>query len=108
MFNTRENVHITTEISLPKNKLWQMDGDRRGDVIRCLNGTLWITQEGDLKDNIVDAGKSFWVTRRGSVVVQALENSQFIYSLIELDSQIENNIQPIRSTPNSRLTHTLR
>ena len=54
MLNTKENLHTLTEITLAKHKLWSIEGDRRGDVISCLNGTLWITQEGDLKDYILD------------------------------------------------------
>jgi len=105
MLNTNVNVHPTTEISLAKHKVWSIEGDRRGDVISCLNGTLWITQQGDLKDYILYEGKDFWVTRRGEVVVQALESSQFKYSLNEMDSHIEVNSQPIRRRPLVRLNH---
>ncbi len=94
MLNTKENLHTMTDISLPKFKTWSMDGDRRGDVISCSNGRLWITQEGDLKDYVVEAGKNFWVTKAGTVVVQALENSQFKYSLNELQNHVEINQQP--------------
>ena len=108
MLNTKEKLQAATDITLAKYKLWTMDGDRRGDVITCLNGTLWITQEGDLKDYVVETGRSFWVTRPGTVVVQALDNSQFKYSLNELQSHIEINPQPIHQTSNSRLNRLLR
>jgi hypothetical protein len=69
-------------------------------VITCLNGTLWITQEGDFKDYVLESGRSFWVTRPGSVVLQALDHSRFKYSLNELQSHVETNRQ--------RLSHPFR
>ena len=105
MLYTRVNQPKISEISLAKHKLWSIDGDRRGDVISCLSGTLWITQEGDLKDYVVEAGRNFWVTKSGSVVVQALQEAQFKYSLNELESHIESNSQPFRRFPRIRVSH---
>jgi len=108
MLQTKLNSNPITEITLAKYKLWSIDGDRRGDVISCLSGTLWITQEGDLKDHVLETGRSFWVTRPGTVVVQALDNAQFKYSLNEMQSHIEMNPQPIHQANHSRLTHLFR
>ncbi len=96
MLNTKMNLHTLTDITLSRHQLWKLDGDRRGDVISCSNGSLWITQEGDLKDHVVESGEMFWVTRPGTVVVQALKDAQFKYSLNELDSRVENDRQPFR------------
>lgn len=108
MLNTKENLHTLTKITLAKYKLWSIEGDRRGDVISCLSGTLWITQEGDMKDYILETGKDFWVTKPGAIVIQALDNAQFKYSLNELQSHIEINPQPIRRTSPSRINQHLR
>lgn len=108
MLNTKQNVHAITEITLPKHKMWTIDGDRRGDVISCVSGTLWITQQGDLKDYVVETGRNFWVTRPGSVVVQALDDSQLKYSLNELQHHIENNYQPAYRTLQTRINRLLR
>jgi Protein of unknown function (DUF2917) len=43
----------------------------RGALVRCLEGLVWITQDGDCADHIVAAGDSFRVDRDGSVIVQA-------------------------------------
>lgn len=48
---------------------------RRGAEIRCLEGMLWITQEGDFRDYILRAGDSFRTDRKGKVVLQALNHS---------------------------------
>jgi hypothetical protein len=94
MINTKVNLHTQTDISLAKARVWNIEGDRRGDVISCRSGSLWVTQEGDLKDYVLDAGQNFWVTRSGTVVVQALQNAQFEYNLNELITHIEINSQP--------------
>jgi len=99
---------MVTDISLTKYKMWHIAGDRRGDVIHCLSGLIWITQEDDLKDYIVEAGGDFWVTRPGTIVVQALDNSKFKYSLNELENHVERNTQPSRHITLSRIKHQLR
>lgn len=48
---------------------------RRGSEIRCLEGILWITQEGDFRDYILKAGDSFRTNRKGKVVLQALNHA---------------------------------
>jgi hypothetical protein len=105
MINTRQNAHTLTEITLAKYDTWSIDGNRHGDVISCKTGLLWITQEGDMKDYIVEAGRNFWVTRPGTVVVQALDNSTFKYSLNEMQDHVEINLQPVHHSSSSRITH---
>ena len=46
-----------------------------GHVIACHSGSIWVTQEGDLRDIILGAGESFALERKGPVLVQALEQS---------------------------------
>jgi hypothetical protein len=106
MLQTRENLIKLTDLTLAKNKAWSIEGDRRGDVITCLNGILWITQAGDLKDYVFESGRTFWVTRPGMVVVQALDSSQFRYSLNELPNHMEIVQQPINHS--SQAPHVLR
>ncbi len=101
MLGTKENLHTLTEIKLTKYKLWTIEGDRRGDVIRCLKGSLWITQAADLKDYILEAGEEFWVTKPGMVVVQALDDSQIKYILNKLQNHREVYRKPVREAPHS-------
>ncbi|MFZ2096366.1 MAG: DUF2917 domain-containing protein [Anaerolineales bacterium] len=108
MLHTKVNLTTITDISLDKHKLWNLEGDRRGDVISCLSGNLWITQEGDLKDYVLEAGQNFWVTRQGTVVVQALEKAQFKYNLNEFASHIEINPQPIQQFPQYHISRPVR
>ena len=108
MLNTKTTLKFNTDVTLNKHTLWNIDGDRRGDVIRCLYGALWVTQEGDLKDYILDAGEDFWVTRSGTVIVQALDNSKFQYSLNEVENHIEINQQPFHNIHRTQISQRLR
>jgi hypothetical protein len=108
MINTKVNLHTLTDITLAKYKLWEIEGDRRGDVIKCMSGTLWVTQEGDMKDYILEPEQDFWVTKPGIVVVQALENAQFKYSLNQLQNHVEINHQPIHLTIRPRSINLFR
>jgi hypothetical protein len=103
MINTKVNSNTITGITLPKHTTWSIDGNRCGDVITCTKGLLWVTQEGDFKDYIIELGRSFWVTRPGTVIVQALDQSHFKYSLNELHDHIENIHQPIQHTRQPRI-----
>ena len=108
MLNTKTTLKFNTDVTLKKHNLWNIDGDRRGDVIHCLFGTLWLTQEGDLKDYILDAGQEFWVTRSGTVIVQALDDSKFQFSLNQVENHIEINQQPFHHTHRTRVSQRVR
>ena len=45
----------------------------RGARVRSMRGMLWITQEGDPEDHIVNAGEDFYVSRGGTTLVAALD-----------------------------------
>jgi hypothetical protein len=44
-------------------------------VVRCITGTLWLTQEGNPADVVLGAGERFVAARRGKIVVQALSDA---------------------------------
>ena len=48
---------------------------RAGTELRSLEGTAWITQDGDVQDYIVPAGVRFTADREGRVVVTAMEGA---------------------------------
>ena len=45
----------------------------RGKTVVCHSGSVWVTQVGDPRDVILNAGESFRLDREGLAVVQALE-----------------------------------
>jgi Protein of unknown function (DUF2917) len=48
--------------------------DGAGFEVKCLRGNLWITQNGDLEDRIIECGESFVLDRPGLSLVNALGN----------------------------------
>jgi hypothetical protein len=52
---------------------------RRGERIECRTGQLWVTQDGDPRDVILQAGQSFILDRAGAALISALEEASFVY-----------------------------
>ena len=49
--------------------------DASGAAIVCLQGELWLTQDGDFRDIVLAAGDSFVLDRAGVTLVTALSAS---------------------------------
>jgi hypothetical protein len=59
-------------VALAAGQVLTLD-DAAGTRILARSGTVWVTEEGDSKDHIVDAGDTLIVARPGRTVVQALK-----------------------------------
>lgn len=46
-------------------------------LLTCQYGRLWLTQHGDSRDRILNAGGSFTVIRGSNLIISALHPSQF-------------------------------
>ena len=62
-------VHLDLEVGVP----WHARGDQRGRVIICRRGVVWITQERDAIDHVLQEGDILLVTLPGLVLLQAME-----------------------------------
>lgn len=62
--------------ALPKNGVYRLEGDRSYRMVRCLQGVLWITQEGDWRDRVLQVGEVYRTRLPGFVLVQALDPSR--------------------------------
>jgi hypothetical protein len=62
---------LDTPIHLKEGELLPVE-DGAGLEVTCLWGVLWITQEGDREDRIIDSGGSFVLDRPGLSVVTAV------------------------------------
>jgi hypothetical protein len=58
------------EMILVDSDLFKMEGDHRLTTIVCVEGCLWITQQGDAQDHILQAGQIFIVSRSGALIIQ--------------------------------------
>ena len=52
---------------------WRARGEQRWRVIICRRGVVWITQERDAVDYVLQEGEVFIVTLPGLVLLQAME-----------------------------------
>jgi hypothetical protein len=49
--------------------------DARGWQVKSVNGTVWITQEGDSRDIVIKKGQSFVLDRDGTTLLSALNDA---------------------------------
>ncbi len=49
-----------------------------GRRVECLSGSIWITQDGDLRDIVLGAGEAFDFDRRGDALLSAFADSRYL------------------------------
>ena len=74
------------KIHLKKKELVAIERDARGVTVSCLDGAVWLTQNGDLNDHLILSGMGFTVSCKGKVVMLALNSATLM-----LNSIIQNN-----------------
>jgi hypothetical protein len=83
------NIRLrTAPICLPQGQAALLD-DARGARVHCRAGSVWVTQEGDRRDIVLEPGDSILIERDGMAVVSALR-----------DASIE--VQPVRADAGTR------
>lgn len=60
-------------VDLKAGQVWAIKGRRRRQTLLCLKGRIWVTQENDIQDYVLEKGEAFLVTRPGLVMVQAFK-----------------------------------
>lgn len=69
-----------TEVDLDAGQGWGVQGKRRQQTLFCLQGSIWVTQEGDIRDYVLNAGDAFLITLPGLVMVRALTPARMGYA----------------------------
>lgn len=77
-------------ILLRSNQLMHIDG-AAGWTIRALGGAAWITQDGDIRDVVIEAGQAYTPDRPGDVLVSPLGETRLC--------MMRGSDAPRRSTP---------
>jgi len=72
--NTDSRVHLALE-----RQQTLSTRDAYGMALECLRGSLWITFEGGRDDYFLAPGERLLLRANGKIVVQALENSEFMF-----------------------------
>jgi hypothetical protein len=52
--------------------------DERGSRVLCLSGTLWLTQEGERRDIVLEAGDEARIEHDGLSLLSALSDARFV------------------------------
>ena len=63
--------------TLAKGTLRHLHGER-GRRVEVISGTLWITQDGDLRDIILAGGQAFDFDREGDAILSAFDDSRYL------------------------------
>jgi Protein of unknown function (DUF2917) len=54
--------------------------DARGSLVLCLSGTLWLSQQGDPRDIVLEAGDERRIDQDGLSILSALSDARFVLS----------------------------
>jgi len=69
-----------TIVDLAAGQGWGLKGKRRQQTLFCLQGSVWVTQECDIHDYVLEEGEAFVVTLPGLVLVRALTPARIGYA----------------------------
>ena len=69
-----------TTVDLAVGQGWGVTGRRRQQTLFCLQGRVWVTQEGDIRDYLLESGDAFLITLPGLVLVRALTPARIGYA----------------------------
>ena len=67
-------------VDLAAGQGWGLRGKRRQQTLFCLQGSVWVTQECDIRDYVLEEGDAFLVTLPGLVLVRALAPARIGYT----------------------------
>jgi len=67
-------------VDLDAGQGWGVKGKGRQQTLYCLQGSIWVTQECDIRDYVLEAGDVFLVTLPGLVMVRALTPARIGYA----------------------------
>ena len=68
-------IHSATDLS--RGQMLRIE-DGQGSLVLCLNGTLWLTQEGDQRDIVLEAGEEALIEHDGLSILNALSDARFV------------------------------
>jgi DUF2917 family protein len=63
--------------SLGKGKIRHLHAET-GRRVEVVSGTIWLTQDGDLRDIVLGAGQAFDFDRRGEALLSAFDDSRYL------------------------------
>ena len=96
------NELIRSALTLARRDVQRLEGVP-GRRIECLTGALWITQDNDLRDIVIEAGEGFSLDRHGAALVSALSDARYLL----LCDEGWTAAKPLRGPTAARIGRTL-
>jgi quercetin dioxygenase-like cupin family protein len=62
-------------VELKQREVWGAEIKEQARLVTCLEGRVWVTQQNDGRDYVLNPGEIFVVTNRGRLVLEALLDS---------------------------------
>lgn len=60
------------ELLLQPRELLQLNNKKQALAVSCKNGVVWVTCEGELRDQILRSGRRYSPRTRGNIVIEAI------------------------------------
>lgn len=70
------DLNLSTRL-LTKGSLLRID-DAVGTWVHCVSGSLWLTQEGDRRDIVLEPGAAARIERPGASILYALADARYM------------------------------
>jgi hypothetical protein len=70
-----------------------------GWTVRALSGTIWITQDGDIRDIVLEDGQSFILDRNRTAVLSAFNDAKFLLWRGPCRQPVLRQVSPPRPLP---------
>lgn len=63
------------ELLLHPHELLHLDNTKHPVAVSCKNGIVWVTCEGESRDQFLRAGKTYIPKTRGNIVIEAINDA---------------------------------
>ena len=64
------------ELFLRPREVLSLDNRQQPVVVACKDGMVWVTCEGELRDQVLRAGTRYTPKNRGSIVIEAISEAR--------------------------------
>ena len=60
------------ELLLQPHELLHLNNKKQAVAVSCKNGMVWVTCEGEMRDQILHAGRRYTPRTKGNIVIEAI------------------------------------
>lgn len=63
------------ELLLQPHELLHLNNKKQSVAVSCKNGMVWVTCEGEMRDQILRAGRRYTPRTKGNIVIEAIDQA---------------------------------